>query len=97
MNENGDEIQKMPETGQVPQEHGRPPSGSTNTILVYNAQTGTRLLQPYRRKVASLLKDLEIDPETVLVIQGNALLTPDEPLLPDEEVEIRPVISGGGR
>ncbi|MHB1286098.1 MAG: ubiquitin family protein [Leptospirales bacterium] len=96
MSENGDEIQKMTQTGQIPQENGRTPSGSPNTIPVYNAQTGIRFHQPYRRKVASLLKDMEIDPETVLVIQGNTLLTPDEPLSPDEEVEIRPVISGGG-
>ncbi|MHB8543659.1 MAG: ubiquitin family protein [Leptospirales bacterium] len=71
-------------------------SGSPETIPVYNAQTGTRTREPYRRIVSSLLRDMEIDPETVLVIQSNELLTPDEPLSPHEEVEIRPVISGGG-
>ncbi|MGL3709397.1 hypothetical protein ACSYAY_00835 [Leptospirillum ferriphilum] len=66
-----------------------------NMLSVYNAQTGTRGHVTYRRKVHRLLKDLGLDPETVLVIQGEQLLTQDETLSPDIEVEIRPVISGG--
>lgn len=65
------------------------------TISVYNAQTGIRLRLPFRRKVHRLLKDMNLDPETVLVIQGDQLLTQDEDLMMDKEVEIRPVISGG--
>ncbi len=79
-----------------PTEDEKLPSGSPETIPVYNAQTGIRFQHPYRRKVSALLRDMEIDPETVLVIQCNTLLTPDESLTPQEEVEIRPVISGGG-
>jgi sulfur carrier protein len=67
------------------------------TLSVFNAQTGTRGLVTYRRKVHRLLKDLGFDPETVLVIQGDQLLTQDDTLSPDTEVEIRPVISGGSR
>jgi|GEM_PF-3320157 sulfur carrier protein len=65
------------------------------TISVFNAQTGLRLRFPFRRKVHRLLKDLKLDPETVLVIQGDQLLTQDEDLSAEMEVEIRPVISGG--
>jgi sulfur carrier protein ThiS len=55
------------------------------------------------RKVSQLLKELEILPETVLVIlkkdgQGeDELLPPDGQIEADESIEIRPVISGGSR
>jgi sulfur carrier protein len=71
------------------------PNETELKISVYNAQSGIRAHYPYRRKVSSLLRDLNLDPETVLVIQNNALLTADEWLDPLMEVEIRPVISGG--
>ena len=46
-------------------------------------------------KVADLLKKLDVVAESVLVIRGDELLTPDLPLGPDDVVELRPVISGG--
>ena len=48
-----------------------------------------------RRTVASILKELEINPETVIVIQGDTLLTPDDVVEGDAQIEIRPAISGG--
>lgn len=45
--------------------------------------------------VAALLSHLDLNPESVLVIVGDELVTNDAPLDPDAEVEIRPVISGG--
>lgn len=33
--------------------------------------------------------------ESVLVIRGDELLTPDLPLSDDDVIELRPVISGG--
>jgi len=45
--------------------------------------------------VAALLTRLEIVPESVLVINGDTLVTHDARLADDAEVEIRPVISGG--
>jgi uncharacterized protein (TIGR00269 family) len=42
-----------------------------------------------------LLQRLEINPETVLVIRDADLLTREERLTEEDEVEIRPVISGG--
>ncbi len=45
--------------------------------------------------VARLLERLEIVPEAVLVIRDATLLTRDERLGQDDEVEVRPVLSGG--
>ncbi len=62
-----------------------------------------RLHQPKReldykgpRRVREILKDLEILPETVLVIRGDDLATEDETIRDEDTIEIRPVISGGG-
>ena len=50
---------------------------------------------PTPRNVGRLLSDLEIVPESVLVIRNNTLATHDERLHDDDVVEIRPVMSGG--
>ncbi len=50
-----------------------------------------------RRRVKDLLKELGLLPGTVLVIRGSELLTTDAIVGEDEEIEVRPVISGGGR
>ena len=47
------------------------------------------------KQVKVLLRDLDIDPETVLVIRGEDLLTREDLIGPDDTIEIRPVISGG--
>lgn len=52
---------------------------------------------PGPMKVEALLEHLEINPESVLVIRGDTLATKDERLDDDDEVEVRPVISGGSR
>ncbi len=45
--------------------------------------------------VAALLVRLELVPESVLVIRNDTLVTHDARLTDDDEIEIRPVISGG--
>lgn len=45
--------------------------------------------------VGRLLTELEIHPDSVIVIRGDSLLTRDEQLSPDDEIELRPVVSGG--
>ncbi|MEX1177899.1 MAG: ATP-binding protein [Nitriliruptor sp.] len=45
--------------------------------------------------VAEVLDRLELSPHTVLVIAGGQLVTAGHTLADDDEVEIRPVISGG--
>ena len=47
------------------------------------------------RSVRMLLQRLDINPETVLVIRDADLLTREERLADSDEIEIRPVISGG--
>ena len=45
--------------------------------------------------VVALLAQLDVSPESGLVIVGDELVTHDAKLPDDAEVEIRPVISGG--
>ena len=47
------------------------------------------------RKVREILSELGIDPDTVLVIRERALVTREERLGDADEIEVRPVISGG--
>ena len=47
--------------------------------------------------VDALLAQLDLVPESVLVICGDTLVTHDTRLTDADEVEIRPVISGGAR
>jgi sulfur carrier protein len=46
--------------------------------------------------VDALLQRLDLNPESVLVIDGDELVTRDARLDDATTVEIRPVISGGG-
>ena len=50
---------------------------------------------PAPKNVAALLRNLDVVPESVLVIRNDTLATHDETLRDDDVVEIRPVISGG--
>ena len=52
---------------------------------------------PAPANVAQLLVNLEVVPESVLVIRNDTLATKDERLHEDDVVEIRPVVSGGAR
>jgi len=49
-----------------------------------------------RKRVKDVLKELDILPGTVLVIRGSDLLTADEVVGDGDELEVRPVMSGGG-
>lgn len=46
--------------------------------------------------VVALLGRLDLNPESVLVICGDTLVTRDARLTDRDTIEIRPVISGGG-
>jgi sulfur carrier protein len=50
---------------------------------------------PGSRRVRDLLQELQINPETVLVVRGQDLLTPDELIKDEETIEVVPAISGG--
>ena len=47
------------------------------------------------RKVHDVLGELDINPDTVLVIRERVLLTREDRVAEDDAIEIRPVISGG--
>ena len=47
------------------------------------------------RRVRDILRELNIVPETVLVIHGDTLLTADQVVGDDDVIELRPVMSGG--
>jgi sulfur carrier protein len=47
------------------------------------------------RRVKDILRELDILPETVLVIRGADLVTADQVVRDDETIELRPVMSGG--
>lgn len=47
------------------------------------------------RRVKEVLRELDIVPETVLVIRGDTLITADQVVGDDETIELRPVMSGG--
>lgn len=47
------------------------------------------------KRVKDLLRDLNLVVEAHLVIRGDELVTEDELLKDEDQVEIRPVISGG--
>jgi sulfur carrier protein len=49
------------------------------------------------RRVHDVLLELDIDPDTVLVIRDRELLTREDRVARDDMLEIRPVISGGDR
>jgi sulfur carrier protein len=47
------------------------------------------------RAVLAILDDLGVNPDTVLVIRSGELITRQTRLDDSDEIEIRPVISGG--
>jgi sulfur carrier protein len=47
------------------------------------------------RRVKEILRDLDIIPETVIVIRGDSLITADQLVDDADTIELRPVMSGG--
>ena len=62
-------------------------------VLLRNPRRELEMDGPVR--VHALLDRLDINRESVLVIRGDTLVTGDAKLEDDDEVEIRPVVSGG--
>lgn len=48
-----------------------------------------------KMKVSKILKELQLNPESVMVIRGNELLSTEDMVDRDDEISIRSVISGG--
>jgi sulfur carrier protein len=47
------------------------------------------------RRVKDVLRELDIIPETVLVIRGDSMMTGDQVVGAEDVIELRPVMSGG--
>lgn len=62
-------------------------------VLLYHPSREATVAGP--KNVAQVLSELNIPPETVLVIRGDELIPEDEVVGDGETIEIRPVISGG--
>ena len=62
-------------------------------VVLRNPRRELNMHGPMR--VHALLERLDINRESVLVIRGDTLVTGDVRLADEDEVEIRPVVSGG--
>jgi sulfur carrier protein len=62
-------------------------------IILRNPRRELDVRGPIR--VHALLAQLDVNPESVLVLRGDTLATGDELLDDADVVELRPVISGG--
>lgn len=62
-------------------------------VHLHNPKREVEVPGPLR--VVDLMRELGLNRESVLVIRGDALVTGDARLDDGDEVEIRPVISGG--
>lgn len=64
-------------------------------VHLHNPKRDVEVSGPLR--VKELVKRLGLNRESVLVIRGDSLVTGDAQLDDGDDVEIRPVISGGAR
>ncbi|CAA9212568.1 MAG: hypothetical protein AVDCRST_MAG50-99 [uncultured Acidimicrobiales bacterium] len=62
-------------------------------VLLRNPRRDLEIEGP--KRVSALLSELGVRRESVLVIRGDTLVPHDGLLQDDDQVEIRPVISGG--
>lgn len=62
-------------------------------VLLRNPRRELDLAGPL--SVGNLLRRLDLNRESVLVVRGDTLVPGDALLADDDEIEIRPVISGG--
>ena len=62
-------------------------------VHLHNPKRDLEVAGPLR--VAELMQQLGLNRESVLVIRGDSLVTGDVVLADGDQVEIRPVISGG--
>ena len=78
-------------------DHDPPPArrASLEPVKIRLRNPDRELVVPGPRSVRDVLAELAIDPDTVLVIRERTLVTREERLDDTDEIEVRPVISGG--
>ena len=62
---------------------------------VFIERTNKKLTLTYQGKVQGLLEHLKLNPETVLVVRNDQLVTEQEKLKNSDSIKILSVISGG--
>jgi sulfur carrier protein len=62
-------------------------------VVLRNPRREVELPGPLQ--VGVVLRRLDVNPESVIVIRGDELITSDTTVADDETIELRPVISGG--
>ena len=67
--------------------------GRVMRVLLRNPRRELHVEGPL--SVGKLLRRLDLDRESVLVVRGDTLVPGDAVLADDDVIEIRPVISGG--
>ena len=55
----------------------------------------TKSIKTKAKTVIELLRELKINPETILITRNNEVITEDEKISEDDKLEILSVISGG--
>lgn len=66
-----------------------------NNMEIHIESTEEKKNIKFKGSAADLLKKLEINPETVVVIKNNTMITNEEILDNQDEVHILSIISGG--
>ncbi|MBX7161387.1 MAG: MoaD/ThiS family protein [Acidimicrobiia bacterium] len=62
-------------------------------VLLRNPKRTVEIAGPMR--VSKVLDHLSVNPESVIVIRADELVTGDVEIADEDEIELRPVISGG--
>lgn len=64
-------------------------------MKVYIERKNKQIEVVFSGKVADLLDKIEVNPETVLVVRNNEMLTADRKVNDKDEIKLLSVISGG--
>jgi sulfur carrier protein ThiS len=64
-------------------------------MKVFIEKTGKHLVLEGRRSAADILKDLSINPESIILVKNNEIALDDEFIEDKDELRILSVISGG--
>jgi len=83
----------LPEPLETPRPEGSHAARMAVRVVLRNPRREVEVLG--NRRVKDILRELQVVPETVLVIRGDELVTSDQVIGDGETLELRPVMSGG--
>ena len=66
-----------------------------SSMNIFIERENKKLTKKFKGTAQDLLKDLKINPETVLIVKNNEVVTEDESLNDKDTIKILSVISGG--